>query len=184
MEAVQGAVAYHIRGIPEAQTSGGHQNGRIVPVFIIRYTHHPFCLHFLCAVDISRIYLDIDDRRPVECVQSPYLQNVIIYVNQVDHADRDRVRAIGRTDSKYPFLRGCPGRDCPEDSTICPVKPAENPEMLLPFNLPESRAVFFFDPDLGYGLGEPSLPGSIAFFFVGGADIADGMESNGCGCHE
>ena len=49
---------------------------------------------FFCAVDLGRVYLDVDDRCPVKGVQPPDLQDIPLHIKQVDHAERDRVRAV------------------------------------------------------------------------------------------
>ena len=83
-----------------------------------------------------------------------------------------------------PFLGRCPGRDCPENCPVSPVEPAEDPEVLPPLDLPEGGTVFFINHDLGDGIGQTPLPGCIALCLVGGADGTDGMELDGCGCHQ
>ena len=135
------------------------------------------------AVDLGRVYLDVDDRRPVECVQPPHLQDSVFCPDEVDHTERDRVRAVGRADGKYPFLGRCPGRDCPENCPVRPFEPAQDPEVLLPFDLPEGGAVFFINHYLGDGIGQAPLPRCIALCLVGGVDVTNGVEFDGCRSH-
>ena len=46
-------------------------------------------------------------------------------------------------------------------------------------DLPEGGTIFFINRYLGDGIGEASLPGGIALYPVGRADVADGVELDG-----
>jgi hypothetical protein len=72
----------------------------------------------------------------------------------------------GERYGKYPFSDWGPGRCCRSRLRVLPVEPAEDPEALQVFDLPEGRAVFFIHNDLGDGGGKPSLARCIAPYFV------------------
>jgi hypothetical protein len=50
--------------------------------------------------------------------------------------------------------------------------------MFSSLDLPEGGAIFFFNHDLGDGIGESSLPGCVPLCLIRGADRADRVELN------
>ena len=100
-----------------------------------------------------------------------------MYFKEVYQTERDRIRAVRRPDGKYPFLGRLAGRDRPENGTVGPVEPTENPEVFPSLNLPESRAVSFINHDLGNRVRKSALSRSISFYFIGGSDEPYGVEA-------
>lgn len=46
------------------------------------------------TVNISGVHFDIDNRRPIECVQPSHFQDTFFHFKKIDHTERYGVRAV------------------------------------------------------------------------------------------
>lgn len=122
---------------------------------------------FRYAVNPGGVTFDIHHRCFIQCIQPTHNQQVTLAPDKIGHRDPDRVGPVWRPGGKYPMfntgMRGCGG----ESRTIGPVKPVEDDEMFLAFDVPEAGHIRLIDLNYRLCVRKTALPGASAGILYG-----------------
>lgn len=120
---------------------------------------------FRYAVNPGGVTFDIHHRCFIQCIQPTHNQQVTLAPDKIGHRDPDRVGPCGdrvaNTPCSIPVCGGVAARAC----TIGPVKPVEDDEMFLAFDVPEAGHIRLIDLNDRLCIRKPALPGRIFWCF-------------------
>lgn len=138
---------------------------------------NPAALHLIAVVELPDIGFDIDQRCPVQYVDTLHLQDVLFYLKEPDNRESQRVRAV---EMAY-------GKDAPLFLTVkewflekayvrCPIETVQQVQVRERFDVTQAFGEFREDLNISYGRVKNTLDGSILLFMVVGVDDPYWME--------
>ena len=134
----------------------------------------PLCMSGGCAVDCLckgntvhfRIWLDVDDRAAVECVDPFHAEDVVLACDEFGDAEGEGIRAAGRAAGEYAVNLPCGGRDGLEDIPFRQMRPVEDDEVFVLLDFEQSVREVRMNRNLRDLLTHASLPWDVCKAFV------------------
>jgi len=147
----------------------------IIKVLVV----NPAALHIIAVVELPDIGFDIDQRCPVQYIDTFYLQDVLFNFKEPDNRESQRVGAVEMAYGKDAPLFFPVKKWFLEKAYVrCAIETVQQIQVRERFDVTQAFGEFREDLNISYGRVKNTLDGSILLFMVLGVDDPYGMEDD------